>query len=480
MSYRTKLFVWLLATAVISEGVLGALFYFQFNRTLRDALASNVRSIALTTGALLKGDKHKLIISRPDEERPEYAELQNKLRRARDANRRSDIYVKYMVTLVPSPVDPSLMQYGVDAEESIKDKSNTSDIYRPVGEPLKLGTNRVNRELITDAWGTWLSAYAPIRDSQGKVVAELEVDADADYLWRPRKRLLWQSLAALAAGLGLALVVAGFLSQEVSRPLYKLRDAIAAIGRGDLDARVEIASDDEFGEVGATVNRLAEGLREREKIKRAFAGYVSKQVMDVVLSSGDEPALASNRKRITVMFADIRNFSTMAERLHPEKVVGLLNDFFDAMIDAVIHHHGMPDKLLGDGLMAIFGAPSDDPFQEEHAVAAALEMQQRIAELQPKWQADGYGLVRVGIGINSGNAIVGNIGSKDHMEYTAVGDTVNLAARLESATRDLDVPILVSEHTYVAARPSFKWHNMGSLQVKGREDPVNAYSAEPL
>jgi adenylate cyclase len=429
---------------------------------------------------LIAGDEQRAVQTREDQDSAAYIKIRDDLKRARDANRRPDIYVKYIVTLVPSAEDPHLMAYAVDPEENLADRSNAGDIYRPVGEPIMLGTSRVNKQLITDAWGTWMSAFAPVSDGHGKIVAELEVDAAADYWLGPLRWLAIRTGAGMAIGLVFAIVVSAILSRETSRPLYQLRNGIAALTRGDLDTKVDIVSRDEFGELASMVNRLAEGLREREAVKRAFAGYVSKEVMESVIAAGGVAKLETNRRRVTVMFADIINFSSLAERISPEKVVALLNDFFDMMIDAVIRHNGVPDKLLGDGLMAIFGAPADDPFQEEHAVQAALDMQERLATLREKWEAEGYGKIGIGIGINSGTAVVGNIGSKQHMEYTAVGDTVNLAARLEAATRETDAPILVSEHTYVAVRPSFKWRSVGDLQVKGREDRIAAYAVEPL
>jgi adenylate cyclase len=480
MSYRAKLFALVLATAMLSELVLGGLNYFQFKRTLRDELASNLRSISLTTAALIGGDENRAIHSRNDQNGPAYVKLRDALRRARDANRRPDIYVKYIVTLVPAAEDPKLMAYAVDPEETVADRSNAGDIFRPVAGPVSLGTSRVNNDLMTDAWGTWMSAFAPVRDNDGKIVAELEVDAAADYWRLPFKWLAWRTAGALVIGLILAIAASAILARATSKPLYELREGIAGLTRGELDTAVAIKSHDEFGELAGMVNRLAEGLREREAVKRAFAGYVSKEVMESVMAAGGVARLETNRRRVTVMFADIVNFSSLAERVAPEKVVSLLNDFFDAMIEAVMRNHGVPDKLLGDGLMAIFGAPGDDPFQEEHAVQAALDMQARVLTLREKWEAEGYGKISIGIGINSGTAVVGNIGSKQHMEYTAVGDTVNLAARLEAATREIDAPILVSENTYVAVRPAFKWRSVGDLQVKGREDKVGAYAVEAL
>ena len=129
-------------------------------------------------------------------------------------------------------------------------------------------------------------------------------------------------------------------------------------------------------------------------------------------------------------------------------------------------------------MMVIFGAPLDDPYQEQHAVTAACEMQRELQALSAKWEAQGRGKLKMGVGINSGAAIVGNIGSAEHMEYTAIGDAVNLAARLESATKELGLDIVVSEHTYSAVRPLFRWKSAGEITLRGRSESVRAYSVE--
>jgi len=143
----------------------------------------------------------------------------------------------------------------------------------------------------------------------------------------------------------------------------------------------------------------------------------------------------------------------------------------------VFRNQGTLDKFIGDGMMVIFGAPEDDPYQEEHALRTALEMQRELRKLAGKWESEGI-RIRAGIGINSGPAVVGNIGSSRRMEYTAIGDTVNLASRLESATKDLGVPILVSEYTYNAVRGSFQMRQMGPVKVRGRSEPVLTYALE--
>ena len=163
-----------------------------------------------------------------------------------------------------------------------------------------------------------------------------------------------------------------------------------------------------------------------------------------------------------------------------------LNDYFEKMIEAVFKNVGHLNKFMGDGLMALFGALRDDDFQEEHAVQAALDMRTALKELQEKWAAsesrarDALASLRIGIGINTGLAIVGNIGSKQRMEFTAIGDSINLAARLEQATRDGGVDILVSEYTYVATRSRFPFEPAGEISLKGKTESARTYTIRKL
>jgi adenylate cyclase len=178
------------------------------------------------------------------------------------------------------------------------------------------------------------------------------------------------------------------------------------------------------------------------------------------------------------LFADVRGFTSLSENMSPEEVVSLLNEYFDKMIDAIFRYKGTLNKFLGDGFMAIFGAPADDPFQEEHAIYAALEMQNGVRELREKFERYHVKDFRIGIGINTGVAVVGNIGCEQRMEYTAVGDTVNTASRLESKTKELNVDTLVSEYTYVAVRNRFRFRKGDLLHVKGKAESIQVFSVE--
>ncbi|HEX8178627.1 MAG TPA: adenylate/guanylate cyclase domain-containing protein [Pyrinomonadaceae bacterium] len=479
MSYRTRLLITFLLFILVINGLSLAVMYELARRTTYNALRAKALSVAATTATLVDGDLHRKLQTRADEDSEAYRRLEATLRQARDANRRDDTYIKWVYTLMPARENPNVLVYGVDAEENFADKSHVGDVYRRIaGAQLKYGERYAEPELHEDAWGTWLSAYAPVKDSNGQIVCVVGVDMSSQRVALLLRPLLTGLLLSLLVGALLGVVFAGGHATHVSRPLVALRRAVESIGRGELDVRVEVKRDDEFGAVGRAVNLMAEGLREREVVKTAFARYVSGQVLETVLSSGQMPAVAGTRRRVTVLFSDIRGFTGIAENLRPESVVELLNEYFESMVDIVFRYHGTLDKFIGDGLMVIFGAPVDDPSQEEHAVQAAIEMQRAVRRLSHKWQLAGRAEVRIGIGINSGHAIVGNIGSNRRLEFTAIGDTVNLASRLESATKELATDILISENTYDAVRGAFAAHRNGEIHVKGRTEPVVTYSVE--
>jgi adenylate cyclase len=162
--------------------------------------------------------------------------------------------------------------------------------------------------------------------------------------------------------------------------------------------------------------------------------------------------------------------------MRPEDVVQLLNEYFECMVEIVFRHKGTLDKFLGDGLMVLFGAPMEDPNQEEHAISAAVEMQRQLKVLCENWQLQGRAPIRIGIGIHTGTAIVGNVGSSQRMEYTAIGDTVNVAARLEAATKQFETGILVSETTWSATQGNFNVRDVGPVHIRGRGAAVQVYA----
>lgn len=476
MNFQTRLLLAITLLVTLTCVTAGAILYQRARDATFGEQQSKVLSIAAAAAAGVDGDLHRRLRRPEDEDTPEYRKLVAELREVRDLNRRKDVHVAYIYTLVRDDDDPGVVRFVLDAEENPADRSRIGDIYESrVGHPYSFAEPQVDEEYSEDQWGTWLSANAPVRDSTGAAVAILGVDVRAEDVIADLARIRLGVVSAVGVAFFLAIGLSVVLSKLVSRPLLAIRAAVERIGQGDFQTRVEVKSRDEFGEVAEAINTMAVGLQEREELKGAFARYVSQEVMDEILQSHGELSLKGDRKQVTVLFSDIRNFTTLAEGHSPEEVVGFLNEYFEHMIDIIFRNHGTLDKFLGDGLMVLFGAPLEDPQQEYHAVRAAVEMQQELQHLREKWSMDLRAEIQIGIGVHTGQAIVGNIGSSRRMEYTAIGDTVNVASRLETATKTMGTPILVSETTYAATQSRFSYEDRGAIAVKGRQAPVQVF-----
>jgi adenylate cyclase len=271
--------------------------------------------------------------------------------------------------------------------------------------------------------------------------------------------------------LGLAGAIA--LSRVLSRPIFRLVEGTRAIAAGDFHVTLQVPSRDELGVLTESFNQMARNLREKEMIKRAFTRYVAREVVEEILKDPEHLVLSGERREVTVVFCDVRGFTPLSERLTPEEVVALLNDFYTLMIEITFKHDGTLDKFLGDAVMAVFGAPIAHPDHSIRAVRTALAMQDGLLTLNERRVALGKVPITAGIGISAGEAVAGTVGTEDRMEYTVVGDSVNLAARLESHAKAGEV--LISERTYEKVRDLVEARPLGPFRVKGKEDEVQVY-----
>ncbi len=218
----------------------------------------------------------------------------------------------------------------------------------------------------------------------------------------------------------------------------------------------------------------------KKLIQKVMAKYVSKDVMMSILNNIDSTKLGGKRAQITVLFADIRGFTTIAETLEPEQVSSILNHYFGAMVPIILKHNGIVDKFMGDALLAIFGAPIETEDHAQNAVNASIEMLDKISSLQDQWLKEGKPNIEIGIGINTGIAFVGNIGSEDRLEYTAIGDTVNIASRLESFNKVYKTKLLISSSTYDKVNDTLEIREINSVLVKGRSEKLNIYEVKGI
>jgi adenylate cyclase len=228
---------------------------------------------------------------------------------------------------------------------------------------------------------------------------------------------------------------------------------------------------------GTAYQYFIEG-KEKRKVAKLFGRYVSRDVYAQLMANPDQAELGGRRREMTVLFSDIRGFTTVTERGNPEELVSQLNEYFSRMVEIVFRHKGTVDKFVGDMVMALFSAPLDDADHANHAVQAAVDMVKELGELNRGWMAKGMTQLDIGIGVNSGDMIAGNIGSSSIMSYTVIGDNVNLGARLESLNKDYKTRIIISEATRARLTVDFRTRPLGDVVVKGKSKAVQIFEIE--
>jgi adenylate cyclase len=272
-------------------------------------------------------------------------------------------------------------------------------------------------------------------------------------------------LGALALGIGLA--ATAFAARSVAEPISTMRVGLARVEAGEFDARVAVDDGSEVGLLQAGFNRMAEGLAERERIRDAFGTYVDRDVAEHILREGTD--LGGEEVEVTVMFIDIRNFTGFAEGSAAAEVVATVNRLFERAVPIIHGHKGHVDKFVGDGLLAVFGAPRRQDDHADEALAAALEIEQAVRE-----EFDGR--LGIGIGLNSGRVVAGNVGGAGRLEFSVIGDPVNVAARVEAATRQTGDTILVSEHTRrLLRRTMLDLERRPGVQLRGKRTEVEVF-----
>jgi adenylate cyclase len=273
-------------------------------------------------------------------------------------------------------------------------------------------------------------------------------------------------------------VFAGVLNRLVSRsivdPLEDMLQAMKRVHAGDYDTRVRVVTNDEIGTLGDSANVMIEGLAEREMIRSTFGKYVSPQVRDQILS-GRIP-LEGELREATVLFADLRDFTPFVESMPPKEAVKILNGYFQAMAGAIQRHNGLILQFIGDEIEAVFGVPL--PLEDHPAAAAraALEMRGELENFNTAIVQKGGNPLRHGIGVNTGLVLAGNIGSPDRLAYSLVGDTVNVASRIQEITKDFDHDILLSQTTYQRLGQGFVVKELPRAIVKGKQSPLTLYA----
>jgi adenylate cyclase len=297
--------------------------------------------------------------------------------------------------------------------------------------------------------------------------------ADEDplvFLAKLQSGITTSAILFLCVGLFVTLVV----SANLRRPLEEIIRVLQEVRKGKFDRKIRVTSNDEIGYTGDVINEMNQGLQERELIKETFGRYVSREIRDEILS-GRIP-LDGEIKEVTVLFADLKNFTPMVESTPPKDVVRIINEYFKEMNEAIEDHKGLVLQFIGDEIEAVFGAPVYYPDHADAAFLAARAMCERLQKLNEDLKSRGYASLAHRIGIHTGPVVAANIGSPDRLAYSLVGDTVNLAARLQDLNKEFGTEILLSNNTRECLTEAASVRALPPTRVKGKQDPVEIFT----
>jgi len=288
------------------------------------------------------------------------------------------------------------------------------------------------------------------------------------------KAIFYFALLLFSIFIAFSLFINVLVIRSVLTPIKEMLFRVNEIRKGDYYRRIQVISNDELGILGDAGNDMIQGLAEREKIRETFGKYVTPEVRDQILA--DKIPLNGERKTATLLFSDIRNFTQYVEENDPEEVIQSMKAYFTSMQHAIRRNNGLVLQYVGDEIEAVFGVPLDDYQQADHAVRAALDMRKNLDELNRVREEQGKPAFRHGIGVFTGPVLAGNTGSQDRLSYALIGNTVNLASRVQELTKTFHCDILVSDETVKRLEERYPMKGEPPQKVKGYSKPVLVYS----
>jgi class 3 adenylate cyclase len=338
----------------------------------------------------------------------------------------------------------------------------SKDIRNPNLNHKQYVGRRMNQE--------WYMGFYHIKDARITLV----LSVPAETVLKPLRQLTFQMAALdLSAIFGLFFLLM-VVSRKISRPIIDLKDsAVQVTKEGPYRDAIEVKSRDEIGQLTAAFNEMMEGLRQRDFIRDTFGRYVTKEVVEELLDTSDGLKLGGEIREVTIMLSDLRGFTPISESLRPDQVIELLNRYLSQMSRIISQYKGTINEFIGDAILTFFGAPVKYEDSPARAVACALAMQLGMEDVNRQNKEKGLPLLYMGIGINTGDAIVGNIGSKERAKYGVVGHNINLASRVEGAT--IGGQILITASTYEQVKDLVIVRAVRSIRFKGVEEDIDLY-----
>src|SRR2546428_5309332 len=456
---------------VLAVVLVGVVVYGRQKREVEDAVGTQLLNIARIGSLLVDAQLHAQAVAAPGSSA--YARVQKTLNAIRTE------------AVLPTPIYTLALEKGM-ARVAVTgdDGAVAGTVYTPapdvaerLGWTFEDGVARYTG-IYRNARGTWISAFAPVGGEAGKRLAGLVVDYPVEIYLDRLNELQFSILYASMAGALAALIVGLVMARRLTRPISALTRGGARVAEGDLSHALPVRSRDEVGVLTRAFNGMLEGLRQRDFIRNTFGRYVSPEVVKTLLESPEGLRFGGEKRVVTILMSDLRGYTRFAEQGDPARVMEVLNGYLARMTDIVVEYGGTINEFIGDAIFAIFGAPIPHADHAERAAATALAMQRAMTEINDTHVARGLPRFEMGIGLNTGEAVVGNIGSEQRAKYAVVGSAVNVAARVEGATVGGQVFITEATHGQIAELADVTEPIL--LDAKGLSEPLKLYELRSL
>jgi adenylate cyclase len=465
---RVSLGTAFVAVVLLTCVLLGTLTYVSVRSFVREDLRRRLGDVATLSARQIDAGKHARVRSQADEAGADYRDIQAALRGVRDGIEG----LRFVYTMRRGSDGRPV--FAVDAEEMATQVSHVGEAYESPTPAMLAAFEppyraRVEDAFFRDKWGTWLSGFAPVLRPDGSLEAIVGVGTSAAEVVAYERRLLATVAAGGAAVCALVLLVAVWVSRKVAGPMLALERDMARIQTFDLEG--ECAVPTRIREILAmrdALDNMRHGLR-------SFRRYVPADLVSELIRLRKEAVLEVERKEITIFFSDIEGFTTIAETMAPDELLRSLGVYMKGLTEAILRRRGTVDKFVGDGIMAFWGAPSPVADHAAQACLAALECQRFLKELAPSFLTKGVSLFPTRIGINTGEGLVGNVGYEERMNYTVMGDAVNVASRLEQLNKHYGTRILAGEQVIERARGAVEVRLLDRVAVKGKAKGITVY-----
>ena len=456
-------------TVIATSAFIGVSGFFAARGFIRDGIRTRLQDIATLAASSVDLAKVAKLRKPEDRHTPEYAEVKAYLQKVRETN--PDIQFAYLYRIEPS----GKLYFVADNEpEESKDISHLGDEYSEMPE---LGRSQyrpgapaqAEEDFTTDQWGTYLSSYIPIVDASGQVECALGIDMSAQAVSTYENRFLRTLAGSTLLTTCLVLIGSVWFSRRISHPLLKIAADLGRVERLELQHETAIRSSIR------EVILMRDAVAKLKSSLKSFRKYVPADLVADLMALGQEARLSAEKRDITIFFSDIVDFTTISERTSPEQLVDSLAVYFDGMTRAIIDHDGTVDKFIGDAIMAFWGAPRPLSDHAVQACLAAIKCRDHSRAVGEQQRQDGKMPMLTRIGLNTGAAIIGNIGYDARLNYTAMGDIVNLGSRIEGLNKFYGTEILMSETTRQLASDAVETRFIDVVAVKGKSTPVRIY-----